>query len=199
MFSRGSSTSNPRLSSGGSQEASPGVVRPMKASRNPATLLDETTAGDAPSPLHRFPLRPGCCRKAPAWRNASPHWPAARCPSRTRGCPPPSVIGQRVEQLHHHRAVRREPFLGTLINVADVDQRPVRIFPLPLPDLRGASRQAAEIGTACIIAGRKNVAVQISRVEDRNRDEFLLPARSRGGNPASSAPCPNSPKKRRRE
>jgi hypothetical protein len=107
----------------------------------------------------------------------------------------PGVVGQRVEKPHHHRTVRRQPLLRALVDVADVDQRPVWIYALPLPDLRGAPRQATKIAATAVIACRQDVTVQVSGVQDRNRDEFLLPGKECGRHTRQQRALPKQPQK----
>jgi hypothetical protein len=51
----------------------------------------------------------------------------------------PRIVPQRIEQADHERASRREAWLGALVNVADIDERPVRVFLLPAADLGGTT------------------------------------------------------------
>ncbi len=82
----------------------------------------------------------------------------------------PGVVLQRIEEANHERTLSREARLGALVNVADIDERPVRVFLLPAADLGGTTGQAAEIGAAAVIGSGQDVAVQIGGVKDGDRD-----------------------------
>ena len=71
-----------------------------------------------------------------------------------------------IEEIDHERAVRAQTDVGSLVNVADVDQERIPILPAPPPNLGGATREAAEVRISCVIVRGQNVSVEIGRVED---------------------------------
>src|SRR5881397_1279348 len=80
----------------------------------------------------------------------------------------PGVVFEMIEQIDHQRALVSQANVSPLIHVTDVDQDRVGIFPPPAPDLRRATRQSAAIWSSVVVEGRKDMTVQIRRVQNRN-------------------------------
>ena len=71
-----------------------------------------------------------------------------------------------IEQVDHQLALAAQSDIGALINIAHVDQDRVWILPAPMPDLRRATRQPAEVRVPVVVERRQNVPVQVSRVQN---------------------------------
>jgi len=91
----------------------------------------------------------------------------------------PGVVFQMIEQVDHQRAVCSQTDVGSLINVADVDQDRVLILPAPAPDLGCAARKATQICIPSIIGRGQNVSVQVGCVNDGDPDSVFV-QRDRG-------------------
>ena len=78
----------------------------------------------------------------------------------------PGVVFQMIEKIDHERAVRAQTDVGSLVNVADINQDRIPILPAPAPNLGDATREATEVRISCVITRGQNVSVEISRVED---------------------------------
>ena len=80
----------------------------------------------------------------------------------------PGVVFQMIEKIDHERAVRAQTDVGSLVNVADVNQDRIPILPAPAPNLGDATREATEARISCVITRGQNVSVEIGRVENRD-------------------------------
>ena len=80
----------------------------------------------------------------------------------------PRVVFQIVKKVDHQLAFAAQADLSALINVAHIDQDRVPILLPPAAYLRHTTRQSAEVRISAVIDRRQNVAVQISRVQDRD-------------------------------
>jgi hypothetical protein len=91
----------------------------------------------------------------------------------------PSVVFQMIEQVDHQLTLGAQANIGALINITHVDQDRVWILLAPIPDLRHATRQTAEVRIPVVIGRGQNVPMQISRVQDRDGDGVGIEGRSR--------------------
>ncbi len=82
----------------------------------------------------------------------------------------PRVVFEMIKQIDHQLALVTQADVGALIHVPDIDQDRVRIFPLPKPDLRDATRHSAAIRISVVIGGRQDMAVEVRCVQDRHGD-----------------------------
>lgn len=91
----------------------------------------------------------------------------------------PGVVTEEIEEGDHHPPFIAKRKLRPLVDVADVDQERIRIFPSPTSDLSGATGESAKIGTAVVIECRKDMTMEVGRVQNRQPDDIRGRQRSR--------------------
>src|SRR5947199_5787458 len=77
----------------------------------------------------------------------------------------PRVVSEMIKQIDHQLTFAMQADLGALIDVADVDQNRVWILSPPAPDLSDATRHPTAIGISIVIRRRRNVSVQLRRMQ----------------------------------
>src|SRR5205085_12316731 len=83
----------------------------------------------------------------------------------------PGVKTEMIEHVDHQASPGSQANVGALVDISDVNQNRVRIFPPPPPQLGYAPRQSTQIGSSIITFGRQNVSMQIGGMQNRNRDD----------------------------
>src|SRR4029077_3676669 len=85
----------------------------------------------------------------------------------------PGVVAEIIEQIDHQLAFIAQTDVGALINIACIDQDRISILLPPLPNLRHATSESADVRIPIVIDRRQNMPVQIGCMQDRDRSRVI--------------------------